>query len=362
MKYTRGCCVVGENKMEIREDCVMPDNLAPQAAIVKPAIWTPCTTDAHLIETGLRDCPDLLYKAAGHEMSGTIIAVGSAVKDFKPGDRVAACAAMPDWHTLAAQDGHPRDRYWDNTGTFTERGGSFVDEYYVEDAEMNLAHIPDNVTWDQSVMATDMMATAFRGVEEMELQFGESVAVFGIGPVGLMGVRACVLKGAGKVFAIGSRNVCFEVAKEYGATELFNYHDADFLDAIVKANGGQVDRVLVCGGNDRTISQGLGIMKNGGTLVNVAAYFDVPSLTIPLDLPSWGFGYGDKTIKGVQCAGGRLKLERMLSLISAGRVQPEKLITHRFHGMEEIESAMQLYINRERSLIKAVVYNDGVKG
>lgn len=358
MKYTRGCCIVGVNKMEIRTDCVMPDELAPQAAIVKPAVWTPCTTDAHLIQTGLRDCPDLLNKASGHEMSGTVIAVGSAVKDFKPGDRVAACAAMPDWHTMAAQDGHPRDRYWDNTGEYTYRGGSFVDEYYVEDAEMNLAHIPDNVTWEQSVIATDMMATAFKGVEELDMEFGESVAVFGIGPVGLMGVRACVLKGAGHIFAVGSRKNCFQVAEEYGATKLFDYHKADFPEEIVKANGGLVDRVLVCGGDEHTLSQGLGIMKNGGTLVNVVAYFDVPGSSLPLSLPAWSFGYGDKTIKGVQCAGGRLKLERMMKLISAGRVAPEKIITHRFHGMEQIEEAMRLYIDRDRSLIKAIIYND----
>ena len=358
MKTTRGCCIVGANQMEIRTDCVMPDEIGPRGAIVKPAVWTPCTTDAHLIQTGCRDCPDLLYKASGHEMSGTVIAVGSEVKDFKPGDRVAACAAMPDWHTLAAQDGHPRDRYWDNTGEFELRGGSFVDEYYLDDAEMNLAHIPDNVTWEQSVIATDMMATAFEGVEQLDIRFGESVAVFGIGPVGLMGVRACVLKGAGKVFAVGSRKICFDVAKEYGASEVFDYHDSGYLNKILAANGGPVDRVLICGGSDETLSLGLDIMKNGGTLVNVIAYFDAKGPSIPLDLAAWSFGYGDKVIKGVQCGGGRLKLERMMNLISEGRLVPERIITHTFHGMEQIPEAMQLYLDRSRDLIKAIILND----
>ena len=73
-------------------------------------------------------------------------------------------------------------------------------------------------------------------------------AVLGIGPVGLMAVRAAVLRGAGKVFAIGSRKGCFEVAQAYGATHLVDYHHEDYLQQILTANGGPVDGVVLCGG------------------------------------------------------------------------------------------------------------------
>lgn len=63
-------------------------------------------------------------------------------------------------------------------------------------------------------------------------------------------------------------------------------------------------------------------------------------------------------ITGVGCGGGRLFMERMAGLIAYGRVEPEKLITHRFHGLDEVPAAMQLFLDHDRSLIKPVIYND----
>ena len=115
---------------------------------------------------------------------------------------------------------------------------------------MNLAHIPEGVTLEQAVMVPDMMCTAFEGVRQLDPAFGASVAVLGIGPVGLMAVRAAVLRGAGKVFAIGSRKGCFEVAQAYGATHLVDYHHENYLQQILAANGGPVDGVVLCGGGE----------------------------------------------------------------------------------------------------------------
>ena len=98
------------------------------------------------------------------------------------------------------------------------------------------------------------------------------------------------------------------------------------------------------------------ILKNGGTLVNLSAYFS--NASIPIQPAVWGFGYGDKTINGVGCGGGRLLLSRMAQLIASGRVAPEKLITHRYHGMEQIPEAMGLFLRHDRRLIKPVIYND----
>ena len=291
-------------------------------------------------------------------MCGVITEVGSDVHDFKVGDRVIACAVMPIWRSLEAQDGHAKmksdNMYWGID--YPDRGGSFVEQYYIRDADMNLAHIPDNVSMEQAVMVPDMMCTAFTGVEALDLQFGETVAVLGIGPVGLTAVRACVLHGAGRIFAIGSRKVCFDVAKQYGATDLIDYHNENYLDKIIEINHGLVDKVILCGGGVEELNKGLKILKSGGTLVNLSAYFGgQPILINPAD---WGFGYADKTIKGVGCGGGRLLMSRMAQLISCGRIQPEKLITHRYHGMDKIPDAMNLFLNHDRSLIKPVIYND----
>lgn len=360
MRKMKGAVITGAGTMAISDACPLPDinEIESTGALIKPLVWSPCTSDAHLCETGCASLPYLVGKAVGHEMCGEIVEVGPDVHDFKQGDKVIVCAIMPTWRSLETQDGNPNatsDNMYRGID-FPDRGGSFVETYYIRDADMNLAHIPDGVSLEAAIMVPDMMCTAFRGVAELDLAFGESVAVLGIGPVGLMAVRACVLQGAGRVFAIGSRKGCFDVARAYGATDLVDYHDEAYWDKIVEANGRPLDKVIVCGGDEGSISTALRMLKAGGTVVNLAAFFG--GRDIPIDPAAWGFGYGDKTIKGVGCGGGRLFMERMASLIAYGRVDPEKLITHRFHGLESVPEAMQLFLDRDRSLIKPIIYND----
>ncbi len=358
MKRQKGVVITGKNTLAISNDCPLPDRICSTGALIKPLIWSPCTSDAHLCVTGCESLPYLLGKAVGHEMCGEITQVGEDVHDFQVGDRVIVCSVMPMWRSLEAQDGHAKNRQ-DNMYAgidYPDRGGSFVEEYYIRDADMNLAHIPENVTLEQAVMVPDMMCTAFEGVSQLGMEFGSSVAVLGIGPVGLMAVRAAVLNGAGKVFAIGSRKVCYEVAQAYGATHLVDYHKEDYVEQILKDNGGPVDGVILCGGSEKEMNKGLSMLKEGGTLVNLSAYFG--GVPIEIDPAVWGFGYGDKTIKGVGCKGGRLWMSRMAELVACGRVEPEKMITHRYHGMDKIPEAMELFLNHDRSLIKPVIYND----
>ncbi|HIS68946.1 MAG TPA: zinc-binding dehydrogenase [Candidatus Gallacutalibacter stercoravium] len=358
MNQCKGVIITGKNTMTVSSQCPVPEEPCPTGALIRPLIWSPCTSDAHLCATGCASLPYLLGKAVGHEMCGVITKVGCEVRDFKVGQRVIVCSVMPVWRSLEAQDGMAK-QHQDNMYAgvdFPDRGGSFVEEYEIRDADMNLAPIPEGVTLEQAVMVPDMMCTAFEGVSQLAPAFGSSVVVLGIGPVGLMAVRAAVLHGAGNVFAVGSRQVCFEVAKEYGATHLVDYHNEDYLQQIVKDNGGPVDGVILCGGSEKELGKGLSILKKGGTLVNMSAYFG--GSPIEIDPSVWGFGYGDKTIKGVGCRGGRLWMARMAKLIACGRVAPEKLITHRYHGMEKIPQAMNLFLNRDRGLIKPVIYND----
>ena len=358
MLKMRGVAITGKKQLEIKNDCPLPEEIVPTGAIVRPDIWSVCTSDAHLYEIGCASHPYLVGKAAGHEMCGTITKVGPEVKDFEVGDRVVVCTKMPNWRSIEAQQGYYRanvdNMFWGID--WPDRGGSFVEQYYIRDADMNLAKIPEGVSFEQAVMIPDMMGTGFQGAEELDIELGDSVAVFGIGPVGLMALRGAVLKGAGKVFAIGSRQVCFDVAKEYGATYCIDYHDENYIEKILELNGGPVGGVIMAGGKSSEINKGLRVLRRGGTLVSLAAYLDEQQLH--LDMAPWNYGTGGKTIKAISCAGGRWFLTRMLNLIELGRVKPEKMITHRFYGLDSIPEAMELYTNLDRSLIKAVIYND----
>lgn len=294
MLKMKGVVINGINKIEISDNCPLPEKINSQGALIKPEIWSVCTSDAHLCQIGCASHPYLLGKASGHEMCGTIIEVGDDVKDFQAGDRVVVCTKMPHWRSMAAQQGYYRadvdNMFWGVD--YPDRGGSFVEKYWVRDADMNLAKIPDSVTWEQAVMIPDMMGTGFSGSEELDLQMGDSVAVFGIGPVGLMALRGAVLQGAGRVFAIGSRKNCFDVAREYGATDLIDYHESGYIEKILELNGGPVGAVLMTGGKSVEINKGMHILRRGGVMVVEASYLDEDALM--LGMKDWNFGNGER--------------------------------------------------------------------
>lgn len=359
MRKTRGVVIAEKNRLEVRDDCALPDRVNSLGAIIRPSIWSICTSDVHLCQTGCKTHPYLIGRPTGHEMCGVIEEIGEDVKDFKVGDRVVVCTKMPNWRSLEAQDGYYRSNcdnmFWGDPGP--DRGGSFVEHYYMRDADMNLALIPDDVTMEQAVIITDMMGTSFQGVEEAGIRLGDSVAVFGLGPVGQMAVAAAVLKGAGRVFGIDSRKTRLRTAEEYGCTYTFDYHDKSFMGKIMELNNNRpVDAVIMTGGPSSSINQGLTLLKRGGTLVNLTKYMDEDFFQ--LDMIPWNGGTGGKTIKTSSCAGGRAFITRMLNLIQCGRVAPEKIVTHRFHGLDAIPEAFALYETRNEDLIKAVVYND----
>ena len=132
MKYCKGVVITGENTMALSDRCPVPEEPCPTGALIRPLIWSPCTSDAHLCATGCASLPYLVGKAMGHEMCGEITKVGAEVQDFHVGDRVIVCAVMPHWRSLEAQDGWGKQRQ-DNLYAGVDdpqRGGSFVEEYY----------------------------------------------------------------------------------------------------------------------------------------------------------------------------------------------------------------------------------------
>ena len=174
MRYVKGVVITGKSTMAISDHCPVAEELCPTGALIRPLIWSPCTSDAHLCATGCASLPYLLNKAIGHEMCGEIVKVGADVHDFKVGDRVIVCSVMPVWRSLEAQDGLAK-QHQDNMYAgvdFPDRGGSFVEEYYIRDADMNLAPIPEGVTLEQAVMVPDMMCTAFEGMRQLSPEFG----------------------------------------------------------------------------------------------------------------------------------------------------------------------------------------------
>ena len=326
----------------------------PMDAIVKPIALAPCTSDVHTVwEGAIGDRQDLVL---GHEGVGEIVEVGSLVKDFKPGDRVIVPAITPDWNSIEAQGGFSMHSGGMLAGwKFSNiKDGMFSEFFHVNDADGNLALLPDGMDPATGAMLSDMMPTGLHGVELAGVEYGDSVCVFGIGPVGLMAVRGAVLKGAGRLMAIGSRPNCVAVAKEYGATDIINYRDGAIIDQVMAlTNGRGVDRVIIAGGDVDSFAEAITILRPGGIIGNVNYLGSGDFVKIPR--VEWGVGMGHKSIHGGLMPGGRLRMEKLASMVMSGRVDPAKLITHRFNGFEHLEEALMLMKDKPKDVIKPVV-------
>lgn len=326
----------------------------PMGAIIRPIALAPCTSDIHTVYSGaIGERENLIL---GHESVGIVEEVGELVRDFKPGDRVVVSAITPDWCSREAQQGFPMH----SGGTLAgwkfsnHKDGVFAEKYHVNEADANLALLPPDIPPETAVMLCDMVTTGFHGAELAEIGFGDSVCVIGIGPVGLMSVRGAYLRGAGRIIAVGSRANCVRMAKEYGATDVVNYKKGDIVEQVMSLTGKRgVERVIVAGGNAETIGQGIKMMCAGGVLGNVNYIGD--DKTISIGVEDWGVGMAHKTIRGGLTPGGRTRMEKLIALVKAGRLDPSGLVTHVLKGLDSIPEALDMMRNKSEDVIKPVV-------
>ena len=326
----------------------------PLDAVCRPLAAAVCTSDVHTVwEGAVGDRHDLIL---GHECCAEVVETGALVKDFQPGDRVLVPAITPDWSSLEAQAGYAMHSGGMLAGwKFSNiKDGVFAEYFHVNDADGNLAHLPEGMDVLEACMLSDMMPTGFHAAELADIQFGESVCVIGIGPVGLMAVRACVLRGAGDVYCVGTRKNCMDVAAKYGATDFLSYKNGDLAAQILERTHGKgVDKVVVAGGNADTFDAAIRMVKPGGIIANVNYLGEGDFVKIPR--AEWGCGMAHKQIRGGLMPGGRLRMEKLAALMTNGRLDVKPLITHVYDGWDALPQALRLMKDKPRDLIKPVV-------
>ncbi len=323
-------------------------------ALAEPVALAACTSDPHQVHAGL---PAGLV--LGHEVAARIVEVGSEVKLFKPGDIVAVGCVTPNYLAPEVQDSLPQHSggLFGGMNWCTVENGTFAEYFRIRQVDANACPIPKGLTYEHAVMAADMCTTGFHGVELADIKFGDTVVVCGVGPVGLMSVAGAALRGAGRLIAIGNRKNTLELAKEYGATDVLNYNDGPIDEQVIELLGGKrPDAVISAGGGADSFTRCISMVKPYGHVSNINAQtFDN---MIPYAATA---GFCDhKVITGGLCPGGRRRLERLFDLMLAGRLDPTKLITHRYHGFEHIQDAYDLMDNKSAhpDLIKPIVFMD----
>lgn len=156
------------------------------------------------------------------------------------------------------------------------------------------------------------------------------------------------------MIAVGTRPVCVEAAKKYGASDFISYKNGPIDEQVLKmTNGKGVDKVVIAGGDCSTFEPAIKALKPGGKIGNVnylgsGQYVNIPRV-------EWGVGMGHKQINGGLMPGGRLRMEKLGSLVSSGRLNVHHLVSHVFDGWDHLEEALFLMRDKPSDLIKPVV-------
>lgn len=324
----------------------------PTDAIVKTTKALICTSDVHTVHGAIGPRDNLTL---GHEAVGKVHQVGAAVKRFKPGDHVVVGAITPEWGDPASQAGHSSQSGSALGGwKFANiKDGVFAEYFHVNEADANMALIPSAVAEEAAVYCCDMISTGLMAAENADIPPGGTVAVFALGPVGLMAVAGARMLGAGLIIGVDSVARRQELARSYGADVTVDFEKEDAVARIMELTGGEgVDAAIEALGGDVSFQNAIRVTKPGATISNAGYHGKGEFVHIPR--MEWGVGMAEKTIRTGLCPGGRLRMERLLRLLAGGRVDPTRLTTHTFR-FDELERAFEMMERKLDGIIKPLI-------
>lgn len=333
----------------------VPDDPGPGDAIVRTTRALVCTSDTHTVAGAIGDRQDLTL---GHEAVGVVHKTGSNVKSVEEGQRVAVNAITPCYQCDNCLRGYA-SQCTEMLGGWkfaNIKDGVFAEYFHVNNAEANLAPIPDGVLDEAAVYTTDMMSTGFMGAEHANISIGGTVAVFAQGPVGLMATAGARLLGAGLVIAVESVPGRKDLARHYGADVVVDFNERDPVEAIMEITGDiGVDSAIESLGAQKTFEDCIKATRPGGTISNIGYHGEGDTVNIPR--MEWGVGMGDKTIRTGLCPGGKERMQRLLRLIEKKRVDPTPMTTHTFR-FDELDKAFEMMKTKDDDIIKPLIIFD----
>jgi threonine dehydrogenase-like Zn-dependent dehydrogenase len=349
----RACVKTDMKKVEVL-DAPVPEPGRGEI-IVKMTLATLCGSDMHFLDEFPNELLAGPYPHSrvpqgllmGHEGVGIVHAVGEGVNRFKPGDRViatcfTACGSCADCQ---------RGDHCICSGGGTLLFGCQADYYRVGNADVSTAKVPEGITDEQAVLATDIMSTGFAAVERAGAGAGKSVAIFAQGPVGLCATAGARALGAGLVIGIDTIPERLEMARRFGANVVINAAEKNPLEEILaRTEGRGVDIAIEAVGTKNTWEGCTQAVRRGGTVSSVGVYGLIPEVSMATLNPSFLHRHVVTTL----CPSGSLRLEDLLNIIRYGSVDLSPLFTHRFR-LDDIASAYELFRNREGGVLKIAV-------
>jgi 2-desacetyl-2-hydroxyethyl bacteriochlorophyllide A dehydrogenase len=322
------------------EEKADPEIGAADDALVRVEVSGICGSDLHIYHGRVPIDPGFTI---GHEFVGTVVAAGDHVGRVAVGDRV-----LGTFHTACAtcvsclRGDYHRCRDGQTFGHGAHLGnlqGAQAELLLVPRANLTLRRVPEGMSADVALFAGDVMGTGYHAIAHAEMRAGDTVAVLGLGPVGLCAVQAAIAGGAVEVFAIDTVAERLQMAERFGATPL-HLTEQEPKKAVRAATGGLgVDVVVDAVGDPGPLAMAISLARDAGTVSGIGAYAGKGE--VPLGL-AW--------LKGLQLRLGLANViahvDRVLALMDAGKLDPSPLVTHHM-SLDQADEAYRVYDNRE---------------
>ncbi len=343
----RSAVLVEPNRIEIQE---RPRPIPqPEEVLVRVRAVGICGSDTHYF-AGWRDHESsTVYPfVLGHEFSGEVAEVGAAVNDVKEGMRVLCAPDRPcgdcEWCVKGQENVCPQVAFAGSAGV----EGCLSEYYIVHHSQVH--PIPDNVEFKAATVC-EPLAIGLHNIDNLVgPDKGESFAVIGSGPIGLVSSFCARLRGAGDVFAADRIEARLDAALQYGATDICRVEkESDFVDFIAaRTDGKGADVVLEAGGEKSSITQAAKLARIHGLVVieGIPSGGDAPFDVDSARRRELSLVFGRRSLK---------KTDEAIDLIASGEFDAGRMITHEL-PLEETQAAFELCRDYSDGVIKAIVY------
>ncbi|MCS7173852.1 MAG: Zn-dependent alcohol dehydrogenase [Armatimonadetes bacterium] len=341
--------VLQEPKKPLMIQDIEVDAPGPREVVVRTVAAGVCHSDLHIADG---DLPAPLPMVLGHEAAGVVEKVGSLVTRVRPGDHVVVCVTAFCGQCKECLTGHlnlcrsPYTKRDPSEPPRLRRDGQAVNQFanIGAFAEQMLIHenavvkIPDDVPFEAAALLSCGVLTGVGAVfNTAKVQPGSTVAVFGLGGVGISVVQGAHLAGARRIIAVDILPQKLEIARRFGATDVVNASEVDPVEAILKLTGEGVDYSFAVVGSPKVYRQCVDCLAPLGT----ATIIGVPSMTDTLELEPRQI-LRERRLQGSVMGSNRFPVDipRYLELYRQGRLKLDEMVSRKA-GLESVNESFE---------------------
>ncbi len=342
MPTAKGCVKVEKGTVALTEYEL--GDPGPGQILVHPTLTTICGSDIHMVD----DIPDVPQGTPmGHEAVGIVEAIGDGVNTVAVGDRIvmSCLQSCGECHTCSQGDLSICETF---AAPMNLVLGAQADLVMINGADHSVAPLPPSVDDRAGVLVSDVLSTGFGACERGGVRPGSTVAIFAQGPVGLCATLGAKYYGAERIIVVESIPQRIEMARSFGATDVVSPDTA--VESILEQTGGRGGDVAIEAlGKQITFENCCKVARFGGTISSVGVYGGIDALSLPTDGT-----FIHRSLVMTFCPAGRERLEFLLGLIDAGRVDPTPLFTHELR-LDAVVEAYDLFRSRRDGVMKVAL-------